>query len=97
MSDQFVSILSGINKKLVEKIDPLTGRVYYAEEVHTDGGSSSSTGSSVEVNYSTRLIKDAVTGVTIAETRTIGLVTQRQNWIYNASGAYLGVDAWVIV
>ena len=48
-------------------------------------------------NYSTRLIKDLSTGVTIAETRSLGGVTERQEWIYDATGAYLGVDAWVIV
>lgn len=59
------------------------------------GGSSSS--AQTEINYSTRLIKDAVTGVTIAETRTLGTVTEKQNWIYDGSGAYIGVDAWVTV
>jgi hypothetical protein len=59
--------------------------------------SGSSAGGGSEANYSTRLIKDPATGQTIAETRTLGGVTERQAWIYDATGAYLGVDAWVVV
>ena len=35
MTDEFVGVCSGIEKKLVKKIDSLTGRTYYAEEVYT--------------------------------------------------------------
>lgn len=59
--------------------------------------SSLSSGGSGGGNYSTRLIKDPATGQTIAETRTLGGVTERQEWIYDVTGAYLGVDPWVVV
>ncbi|MES2586994.1 MAG: hypothetical protein V4536_08755 [Pseudomonadota bacterium] len=59
--------------------------------------SGSSAGGGSDANYKTRLIKDPATGVTLAETRTLGTVTERQEWVYDVNGAYLGVDAWVVV
>lgn len=87
MTDQFVAVSTGVNKKLVEKTDIASGVTYYAEEVSVPGIEAT--------NYKTRLIKDPVTGVTIAETREQKGVVERQNWVYDASGVFIGVDAWV--
>lgn len=83
MTDQFVAVSTGVNKKLVQKTDQASGETYYAEEVSVEAN-----------NYKTRLIKDPVTGVTIAETRELNGVVERQNWVYDASGVFIGVDAW---
>jgi hypothetical protein len=40
MADEFIQVCSGVQKKLVEKIDESTGKNYYAEEVVVTGGSS---------------------------------------------------------
>jgi len=61
------------------------------------GATSTASAASTDTNYSTRLIKDPATGQTIAETRTLSGVTERQTWIYDTTGAYIGVDAWVTV
>lgn len=89
MSDQFISISTGINKKLVQKVDAASGETYYAEEVAFSANETP--------NYKTRLIKDPATGVTIAETREQNGVLERQNWVYDSSGVFIGVDPWAVV
>lgn len=48
-------------------------------------------------NYKYRFIIEPVTGQIIAETREQNSVVERQNWVYDASGVFIGVDAWAVV
>lgn len=51
-------------------------------------------GSVLVTNYKTRLIRNEA-GVIVAETREQGGSIDRQNWVYDGSGSFVGVDAWV--
>jgi hypothetical protein len=48
-------------------------------------------------NYKFRYVFNLITGKIIAETREQNGVLERQEWAYDASGAFIGVDPWVVV
>jgi hypothetical protein len=57
----------------------------------TSGGGSSDT------NYTIRYTYDPTTNLLSYVTRTQGAVTEIQNYVRNAAGTLLGIDAWVVV
>jgi hypothetical protein len=66
--------------------------------VDISNGSSSSSGSgSSSGNYTTRYTYDPTTNLLSYVTRTQGAVTEIQNYVRDATGTLLGIDAWVAI
>ena len=88
MPDKFINSIDNTGAVLPRRFKNM-GDGTHAEVVYIIGSVSLT-------NYKTRLIKNGA-GLTIGETREQYGVVEKQDWIYDGSGAYLGVDPWATV